>query len=301
MAGRPKVGLDFAGWDVDIFENDTKIDDLLDSQGWIGFSIYFYLCQKAYASDGYFYRWSYANASTTARRMGGGIGSKTVIETVKKCLQIGLYDAGLFEGCGILTSRGIQRRYCEAVRRRSYKTVIREYWLLGDEESEGLSFHALSGGEEEKNCCKNGDSPHKDEETPHKHAPKSKVKESRVKESKDVDARARDGGDGLLPYLANNLTHMSPGNYAQVRETMAAGMTDELVRYAVDIACSRNARTWAYVQRILDDWICKGVRTVPEAKAEAERKKGNAANRRYTGGDACGDRPRATSSGEEIL
>ena len=25
MAGRPKVGLDFAGWDVDIFENDTKM------------------------------------------------------------------------------------------------------------------------------------------------------------------------------------------------------------------------------------------------------------------------------------
>ena len=88
MAGRPKAGIEFAGWNVDIFENDTKIDELIDAQGWIGFCIYFYLCQKAYASDGYFYRWGFANAPTTARRMGGGIGSKTVIETVRKCLQI---------------------------------------------------------------------------------------------------------------------------------------------------------------------------------------------------------------------
>ena len=43
MAGRPKRGIAYAAWDVDIFENDTKIDELLDAQGWTGFAIYFYL------------------------------------------------------------------------------------------------------------------------------------------------------------------------------------------------------------------------------------------------------------------
>ena len=66
MAGRPKkMGIEYSGWDVDIFENDTKIDELLEAQGWTGFSIYFYLCQRAYASEGYFGKdWS-AQISTT--------------------------------------------------------------------------------------------------------------------------------------------------------------------------------------------------------------------------------------------
>ena len=184
MPGVPKRGLDFAGWNVDIFENDTKIDTLIDSQGWIGFCIYFYLCQRAYASDGYFYKWSYANASTTARRMGGGIGSQTVIETVKMCLQVGLYDAGLFARCGILTSRGIQRRYCEAVKRRTYRTVIQDYWLLDDEESSGLVFCALEHHGNEEICSNDLHSPHKDAHSPHKDAPKSTVKESKIQYSK---------------------------------------------------------------------------------------------------------------------
>ena len=295
MAGRPKMGIEFAGWNVDIFENDTKIDELIDAQGWIGFCIYFYLCQKAYASDGYFYRWSFANAPTTARRMGGGIGSKTVIETVRKCLQIGLYDAGLFDECGILTSKGIQRRFYEVVKRRTYKTVIREYWLLSDEESEGLSFCTIPCGESNNDRCKNRDSLHKDGHSPHEHPPKSKVKESTVKESTvNNDVRARDGG--LIAYLTSNLTHMSAGNMEELREMMADGMTEELVRYAVDIACGRNIRTWAYVRGILDRWICGEIHTLAEAKEES-RRKNDAKGRGHPYGE---DKPRATSDGEEI-
>lgn len=136
MARTPKNGLDFVGWNTDIFENDTKIDELLDAQGWIGFSIYFYLCMKAYASDGYYYRWSYSNAATTARRMGGGISSDTVINTVKVCLRVGLFDKDLLD-VGILTSKGIQRRYLKAIQKRSYKVVNHSIWLLDEAETNG--------------------------------------------------------------------------------------------------------------------------------------------------------------------
>ena len=110
MAGKPKQGLDYAGWATNMFDGDTKIDRLLDAQGWIGFSVYFYLCQMAYKFDGYFYRWSYADSASTARRMGGGVKSGTVEETVRYCLQIGLFDQRLFDEWNILTSRGIQKR-----------------------------------------------------------------------------------------------------------------------------------------------------------------------------------------------
>ncbi len=139
MAGRPpKKGINYAGWSVDIFDNDTKIDKLLDAHGWDGFGIYFYLCQRAYGGEGYFYRWGYDDCASTSRKMGGGIGSGTVRETVGYCLQIGLFDKGLFDRWGVLTSRGIQRRYWEVVKARDVRAVISDYWLLQDEECKGL-------------------------------------------------------------------------------------------------------------------------------------------------------------------
>lgn len=33
MAGRPKQGIDYSGWSVDMFDSDKKIDKLLDAQG----------------------------------------------------------------------------------------------------------------------------------------------------------------------------------------------------------------------------------------------------------------------------
>ena len=176
MAGKPKRSIDFAGWRTDIFENDSKIDELIEAQGWIGFSIYFYLCQKAYASDGYFYRWSYTNAATTARRMGGGIRSETIRQVVGLCLQIGLFDKRLFDREGILTSRGIQRRYIVAIQKRSFKEVEGKLWLLSEEESEGLIVIPENG----HSLPENGHS------LPERPTKESKVKESKVKESRQV-------------------------------------------------------------------------------------------------------------------
>lgn len=132
MAGKPRKRIDYAGWSVDIFSNDTKIDKLLDAQGWVGFGIYFYLCQMAFASEGYFYEWCYDLCATTARKMGGGVGAGTIKETVDYCLQIGLFDKGLFDRWGVLTSRGIQKSYLVVLKSKNRKgtEIIREYWLL---------------------------------------------------------------------------------------------------------------------------------------------------------------------------
>lgn len=138
MARPPKKGIDYSGWSVMIFDNDTKIDKLLDAQGWIGFGIYFYLCQRAYGGEGYFYRWCYDDCASTSRKMGGGIGAGTVKETVDYCLQIGLFDKRLFDRWGVLTSRGIQRRYWEVVKGRDVRSVISDYWLLQEDECKGL-------------------------------------------------------------------------------------------------------------------------------------------------------------------
>lgn len=135
MSGIPKKGIDYAGWNSHIFDGDNKIDKLLDAQGWDGFAVYFFLCQKAYATEGYFYRWSYDDAATTARRMAGGIRSETVKAAVGTCTRVGLFDKRLLDDEGILTSRGIQRRFVAAIQKRSYRAVNIRYWLLDEAET----------------------------------------------------------------------------------------------------------------------------------------------------------------------
>lgn len=144
MSGKAKRKLDYAGWSTDIFYNDTKIDKLLDAQGWIGFGIYFFLCQKAFGSDGYFYKWGFDDCASTARKMGGGVGSGTVKETVDYCLHIGLFNKRLFDEWGVLTSKGIQRSYWAVAKSRRDKAVAKELWILEESECEGVIFVPLN-------------------------------------------------------------------------------------------------------------------------------------------------------------
>ena len=176
MSGKAKQGLDWAGWDTHIFDDDTRIDELIDAQGWTGFGIYFYLCQKAYATDGYFYRWTYANAPTTARKMGAGIKSDTVRQVVSLCLQIGLFDKGLFDRESILTNRDIQERYMTAIEKRSAtgRTINPDYWLLSLENTKAYIIIP----ENRQSLPENAYS------LPENATKESKAKQRKVKESK---------------------------------------------------------------------------------------------------------------------
>lgn len=151
MSGKAKRKLDYAGWSTDIFDNDTKIDKLLDAQGWIGFGIYFFLCQKAFGSDGYFYKWGFDDCASTARKMGGGVGSGTVKETVDYCLHIGLFNKRLFDEWGVLTSKGIQRSYWAVAKSRRDKAVAKELWILKESECDGVVFVPLNSDMSETN------------------------------------------------------------------------------------------------------------------------------------------------------
>lgn len=137
MAGRPpKEGIDYSEWDVGLFD-DPKIEKLMDAQGAQGFTIFFYLCQRAYGTNGYYLPWSYDDSASTARRVGGGVGSKAVENTVNLCLRVGLFDSSLFEGHGILTGRAIQKRFTRVLHNRRCKNVVAEYWILKPGESAG--------------------------------------------------------------------------------------------------------------------------------------------------------------------
>ena len=158
MAGRPlKEGLDYASWDVGILDGDERIDELIDSQGIAAFTVYFYLVNKAYATHGYYLDWGYHLCATTARRLGRGACAEFVRNCVEMCLQIGLFDKGLFAECGILTSRGIQKRYWEVAKNRQGRGERRKYWLLDpppkkEENAEGLVPYTKNANYEPPKC-----------------------------------------------------------------------------------------------------------------------------------------------------
>lgn len=281
MAGRPKQGIDYAGWSVNIFDGDTKIDKLLDAQGWIGFSIYFYLCQMAYKFDGYFYRWAYDDSASTARRMGGGIGSRTVEETVRYCLQIGLFDRGLFDGWGILTSRGIQRRFLAAIQGRRVKSVIADYWLLENEESKGLEKCALYPESPPKND-------HPQAANDHLQAANDiKGKESKGKESKEDDPRARESSSGSAVSFYLDRIDPTPAQYTlEALEDFERDLSPEVCVRAMMIALEARKANWNYINGILKNKRRDGIRSLvawDAQEAERRNRKGKSSGAEKTG------------------
>jgi len=270
MAGRPpKEGIDFAGWDVNIFDSDPKIDALMDAQGCVGFTIYFYLCQRAYGSNGYFYPWCSSDqvtCATVARKVGGGAGANSVEETVNLCLRVGLFDKELCDRERILTSRGIQKRYMQVALTRTNKSVISEYWLLSDEESRGLVKVALS--QSEKRIM----TPHNSIMTPHNsHIKESKVKESKVK---DISPSLRSGDTRVKRFTPPTLEEVEAycrerGNNVEPQEfidfyTSKNWMVGKNKMVDWKAAC-RNAERW-------ERWGSKARGQSPAPKAQAHPK-----------------------------
>ena len=270
MSGKPKQGIDFAGWDVDMFDSDEKIDLLLEAQGWNGFAVYFYICQKAYGTEGYFYRWSAASSAVIARRMGAGIRSETVMQTVNTCLRIGLFDDRLFAE-GVLTSRGIQKRYLIAIEKRRVKTAIQDYWLLNKKESAGLVLVPLEANLRPANehlQSANGDL-----------LPANATKESKGKEiDEEEDARAREAEDALyldsdwvkfVKVYEQNIGSLPFSPIAL--ETMQSDFNDlgyDLMVEAVRVTVKRHGYNPPKLfETICREWVTKGIRTLDKARA----------------------------------
>lgn len=268
---------------VDYFPLDVHLDEkfeLIEAEfGLTGFAVVVKLLQRIYGQDGYYCEWNDEVALLFGKRI--GLGGSAVSEIVSASIRRGLFDQTLYDRYQILTSAGIQKRYFEAVARRKVVNVEAAYLLVEvTQVPQNVHINRVNVDINPENVCNNPQTK------------ENKTKGKKIREKNDDNAR--DGG--LIAYLTSNLTHMSAGNMEELREMMADGMTEELVRYAVDIACGRNIRTWAYVRGILDRWICGEIHTLAEAKEES-RRKNDAKGRGHPYGE---DKPRATSDGEEI-
>lgn len=124
--GRPtKTGLDYFPLDVEL---DTKLKLIKAEFGILGFGIVIRLYQYIYGENGYYMEWSQDVALMFADNE--RLGVNVVSEVVAACLKRGIFNQHKYEEYGILTSRGIQKRYLEATSRRIDSKICDEYILL---------------------------------------------------------------------------------------------------------------------------------------------------------------------------
>ena len=125
---RPIIkGIDYYPLNVD-FLNDLKIKRVIKACGPSSVAIIVFLLGNIYKDEGYFMRWNEDICFLIADEI--GVKEVYVDETVKKCLQVGLFDCELFEKYKVLTSRGIQKRFFEITKRRKNIHVISELLLI---------------------------------------------------------------------------------------------------------------------------------------------------------------------------
>lgn len=110
-----KTGLDYFPLDVDIFE-DEKISAISGEFGIKGeITVIKLLC--AIYRNGYFILWNDLLKFKLLRSL-PGMSSELIESIVNRLVLWDFFDRNLFDSVKVLTSRGIQKRYFEAVKRR---------------------------------------------------------------------------------------------------------------------------------------------------------------------------------------
>lgn len=108
-----KSGLDFFPLDVCL---DKKFELIEAEYGLTGFGVIVHLLQEIYGKEGYYIEWTEEVALLFARRC--GLGGSVVSEIIEASIRRGMFDKEIYDKYHVLTSRGIQKRYFEAVSRR---------------------------------------------------------------------------------------------------------------------------------------------------------------------------------------
>ena len=127
MARPIKTGIDYYPLNVD-FLQDIKVRKIMRACGSQSITILISLLSSIYRDEGYYVVWDNDMSFLVADEVGASEGA--VLEVVNKAVQIDFFNSKLFEEHNILTSKGIQKRFLEAVSRRKKVKLFEEYLLV---------------------------------------------------------------------------------------------------------------------------------------------------------------------------
>lgn len=123
-----KQGLDYFDLSVDFFDDD-KIALMEAKYGIKGTYITLRLLAKLYRF-GFYLQWGDDEAALFARSVGNGIQASLAKEVVDELVKRGFFDKAVLDSFHVLTSKGIQTRYFNAIKRRTPITVDARYLLV---------------------------------------------------------------------------------------------------------------------------------------------------------------------------
>ena len=117
MARPVKNGLRYFPLDTALF-GSRKIQRLLKEHGSIGFATYMVVLCEIYGKRGYYVPYTADFCFDVGFWLEQN--EKTIDGIIRFCVKIRLFDAGLLHREGILTSAGVQRRFCEIFKRNAH-------------------------------------------------------------------------------------------------------------------------------------------------------------------------------------
>ena len=118
-----KSGIDYFPLDVTL---NAKFELIEAEFGLTGFGVVVHLLQEIYGKAGYYIEWTEEVALLFARKV--GLGGSVVSEIIEASIRRGMFDKEKYDKYHVLTSKGIQERYFEAVSRR--KTLEVDFNIL---------------------------------------------------------------------------------------------------------------------------------------------------------------------------
>ena len=187
MARPQKENVDYWPFDVGLFQ-DRKFRLIRSEFGIKGAYIALELINMAYSENGYYAKFGEEDCLLMSEGVGGGCEASFIMEVVRGCCRRSLFDEGIYNAFGVLTSHGIQQRYLRIIgKNRADVRFIKEYFLLdiSDERDVPANIRnkvTLLSSFPTENPSKPTENPSKPTENPQSKVKESKVKESKVKE-----------------------------------------------------------------------------------------------------------------------
>ena len=248
---------------INYFPLNVHLDDkfeLIEAEfGLKGFAIVVKLFQKIYGQQGYYCEWTEDVALLFGKNV--GLGGDAVSEIVRAAIKRGIFDSELYDKYQILTSRGIQERYFEAVSRRKEVEVRKEYLLIKVDQ---IYKNVRILNENVNISSKNVNI-----------SEQKKVEESKVKEKKVEERELPRLPVRIVKLYENNIAPLTPITL-QGLDDWLNDMSEDVVIYAIEEAVKNNKRNYRYIEAILRNHFNAGRTTLAEVQgAKKTYHKGN--------------------------
>lgn len=247
---------------INYFPLNVHLDDkfeLIEAEfGLKGFAIVVKLFQKIYGQQGYYCEWTEDVALLFGKNV--GLGGDAVSEIVRAVIKRGIFDSELYDKYQILTSRGIQERYFEAVSRRKEVEVRKEYLLIKVDQ---IYKNVRILNENVNISSKNVNI-----------SEQKKVEESKAKEKKVEERELPRLPVRIVKLYENNIAPLTPITLQGLDDWLNA-MSEDVVEYAISEAVKNNKRNYKYIEAILRNHFNAGRTTLAEVQSAKRAYKGN--------------------------